>query len=386
MRKYIPLLIFITLLGCNSNNNTFEIAGLLSNSNKETIYLAELTQEELVNIDSAQITEKGYFEFSGTINSPKYCIVKLADNNYITVIVKPNEKIKIKADANYLARNYLITGSEDSRLIKELNDKINRVVESIDSLSKVYKDNYYNPDREKIKNELNAKFEEIRTNTRNYTFHFIDNNPNSFATIMALYMQLTPRENVLSIKNDFEYFKKVDSVMYLKYPDAEAVKLLHEQVTDTEIRLKSEKLYHDRLNIDVIAPDIILPSPSGELLSLHSLKGKFVLLDFWASWCPPCREENPNLVANYRKYKQSGFEIFQVSLDKTKENWVKAIEDDNLNWLHVSDLGYWNSSVVKLYNIQGIPTNLLLDKEGKIIAKNLRGESLNNKLKEIFNY
>jgi peroxiredoxin len=133
------------------------------------------------------------------------------------------------------------------------------------------------------------------------------------------------------------------------------------------------------------APEISLPSPRGDTVSLHSTRGKIVLLDFWAAWCPPCRKENPNLVAAYDKYMKKGFEIYQVSLDKSKDDWIKGIEADNLGrWIHVSDIKYWNSVVVPLYGIESIPYNLLLDRNGMIIARNLRGAELFSKLEEIF--
>ena len=116
---------------------------------------------------------------------------------------------------------------------------------------------------------------------------------------------------------------------------------------------------------------------------MHSEKP--VLLDFWAAWCPPCRAENPNLVKAWNQYNGRGFQIYQVSLDKTREAWMKGIEDDGLGrWIHVSDLGYWNSSVVPLYKIESIPANYLLDKDGRIVATNLRGDALQRKLEELF--
>jgi peroxiredoxin len=132
-------------------------------------------------------------------------------------------------------------------------------------------------------------------------------------------------------------------------------------------------------------PEITLPNPEGKSISLSSTRGSVVLLDFWASWCAPCRQENPNLVKAYELYHKKGFQIFQVSLDKTKDAWEKGIKDDNLGkWIHVSDVQYWNSIVVPLYKIESIPTNFLLDKDGRIIASNLRGEQLQIKLAEIF--
>jgi peroxiredoxin len=170
----------------------------------------------------------------------------------------------------------------------------------------------------------------------------------------------------------------------LKYPESEAVKALHAQMEEIKRQMKAENELNNIVGIGVTAPDIILPDQKGDTIALSSLRGKYVLLDFWASWCRPCRVENPHLVNNYKKYNEKGFEIFQVSLDKKKESWISAIESDQLTWIHVSDLQYWNSAAAKLYQVQAIPTNFLLDKNGKIIAKNLRGDALKAKLSEIF--
>ena len=132
-----------------------------------------------------------------------------------------------------------------------------------------------------------------------------------------------------------------------------------------------------------MAPDITMPDVNGTNLSLSSFKGKYVLVDFWASWCVPCRAENPNVVAAYNKYKSKNFTILGVSLDKTKDAWVQAIKQDGLTWNHISDLKFWNSEAVALYGFNGIPYNVLLDPTGKIIADNLRGGELETKLAEV---
>jgi peroxiredoxin len=130
--------------------------------------------------------------------------------------------------------------------------------------------------------------------------------------------------------------------------------------------------------------DFELPTPEGETLKLSDIVGEnILLLDFWASWCGPCRRENPNVVATYKEFHDKGFDVLGVSLDKDKTNWLKAIDDDNLVWHHVSDLKYWNSAAAKLYGVNSIPHTILLDKNGVIIAKNLRGDALKEKLIEL---
>jgi peroxiredoxin len=132
------------------------------------------------------------------------------------------------------------------------------------------------------------------------------------------------------------------------------------------------------------APEIALPDTTGQVVKLSSMKGKYVLVDFWAKWCGPCRQENPNVVRVYHKFKDKGFTVFGVSLDRKKDDWIRAIGEDKLDWTHVSDLKYWQSEAAKTYNITGIPFSLLLDPNGVIIAKNLRGAALEKKLAEVF--
>jgi thiol-disulfide isomerase/thioredoxin len=196
---------------------------------------------------------------------------------------------------------------------------------------------------------------------------------------------VAPNVYVLNFEKDISYYKKVDSSLFQKYPEYELVIDLHNQVKDMVAYFESKKIASDGSGETMEAPEIALPSPEGDTIKLSSTRGSYVLLDFWASWCSPCRTESPNLLRAYELYHNQGFQIYQVSLDKTKEAWIKGIQDDGLNkWIHVSDVRYWNSVVVPLYKIESIPTNYL-DREGRIIATNLRGDALRRKLAELFN-
>jgi peroxiredoxin len=177
----------------------------------------------------------------------------------------------------------------------------------------------------------------------------------------------------------------IDRDQYFSTYEAVAGKLTGEWASYSQAKTFIDQVNSLRkIAIGQPAPEIALPNPDGQIVKLSSMKGKYVLVDFWAKWCGPCRQENPNVVRAYNKYKDKGFTVFGVSLDRSREDWLKAIKEDGLTWTHVSDLKYWQSEAAKTYNITGIPFSVLLDPNGVIIAKNLRGAALDAKLEEIF--
>ena len=193
-------------------------------------------------------------------------------------------------------------------------------------------------------------------------------------------------------QQDLKMYKTIRDGLLKSSPGSEYQLAFNEQVNQIEIQLNEQKKQEEEkeklknlTNIGNVAPALNFNNPEGKLITLASLKGNYVLIDFWASWCRPCRMENPNVVKLYNKYKDQGFTVFSVSLDNNVEKWVNAIEKDGLTWPnHVSDLKQWRTEATKIYGFRGIPYTVLIDKKGKIIAKNLRGESLDTKLKEIF--
>ncbi|OFY64493.1 MAG: hypothetical protein A2V64_08225 [Bacteroidetes bacterium RBG_13_43_22] len=381
------LLFFIaglTISGCKNNIN--EINGKLLNSIKgEYILLDELKSDRLLTVDSVKVADDGTFSFTRKIDFPSFYLLKTDNSSFLTMLLDPGEKVEITAYRDSLNFPVSLSGSEGTELLTAYNIKLREIIDRLSSLHDIYMQNLDKPELPLVMERLDSLAQGYLNEINQYTRNYIDENIASLVSLVALYQQVAPGEYVLHPQNDLDYYIKVDSAMWLLYPDYEPVKSLHDQVAEM-VSLAAEQ--NDTTILPSggdVASEIALPNPQGDTIRLSSTRGSVVLLDIWAAWCTPCRIENPNLVRAYDLYHNKGFEIYQVSIDKTREAWLKGIEDDNLgSWIHVSDLKYWSSVVVPLYKIESIPANFLLDKEGKIIASNLRGEMLQSKLAEIF--
>jgi thiol-disulfide isomerase/thioredoxin len=301
------------------------------------------------------------------------------------MLVEPGEKLMLKAQNDSLNYPISLNGSKGTELMTEYNKMLRATINKLTGLNNIYTQNVDKPELPKVVESLDSLAQIYLGEINVYTKKYIDDNLTSLVSLVALYQQVAPSVYVMNPSKDLSYFVKVDSSMFSLYPEYEPVTSLHEQVKELVAKVKGETSAGPASASGAIAPEISLPTPEGDTIKLSSTRGSVVLLDFWASWCAPCRKENPNLLNVYNIYHKKGFQIYQVSLDKTKESWIKGIQDDHLEkWIHVSDIQYWNSIVVPLYKIESIPCNYLLDKEGRIIASNLRGEKLQNRLAELF--
>jgi len=392
MKNFIVLMLIVfSITACDKKPEGFSINGTITNAVGKTLYFDELTPSGIEQIDSVIINDDGTFSFSGFTNEPKFFLIRFDRKNFIHILVDSLDKIKITANGNDMPNTYTVEGSADSKLIKELMLDLNHNTALVDSLGSIYRKNMdiindssviKKPNIDSLKIQLDKSYNKILDNRRNFVISYIKKNTSSLTCLMAIY-QTIGKNTILNPKDHIAYFNKVDSALTKKYPNSKHSKALHAQVVEIKKRLEQANTPQSNFEIGSTVPDIKLPNPDGDSLSLSDFKGKFVLLDFWASWCRPCREENPNLIAAYKKYNSKEFEILQVSVDKTKDVWLKAIKEDKLKWNHVIDMQTKPNSPAVVYNIQSIPTNFLLDKEGKIIAKNLRGQDLEKKLAEI---
>jgi thiol-disulfide isomerase/thioredoxin len=301
------------------------------------------------------------------------------------MLLEPGEEIKMTSHFDSLNYPVVITGSKGTKLLADYNKAVLNTIKKLGTLSDIHQKNLGRPDFDKVVDSLDNLAHNYLNEINGYARRYIDDNLTSLVSLMALYSQIAPGVYVLNPESDMSYYLKVDSALTKEYPEYEPVITLHNQVAEMKAFYANNKTAAAESAGMSEAPEIALPSPEGDTIRLSSTRGSYVLLDFWASWCGPCRTENPNLVRAYNTYHGKGFRIYQVSLDKTRDAWVKGIQDDNLGkWIHVSDVKFWQSVVVPLYKIEKIPTNYLLDKNGRIIATDLRGDALQRKLADLF--
>lgn len=384
-KLFLYLFVLMALAGCK--NNTVRISGTLSNSVKgEYIFLDELKSNALKTVDSVKVSDKGTFFFKQEVKNPSFYLLKLNTNNFLTMLVEPGEKLILEAHHDSLNYPVSVTGSKGTELMADYNKNLRRTINKLSGLNKIYSQNVNNSQLSAVMESLDSMAQNYLTEINNYTKRYINSNLSSLVSLVALYQQVAPNVYVLNPSKDLKYFIKVDSSLFSLYPGYDPVITLHDQVKELVAGPNGVTPGSSAAAEGTEAPEISLPTPKGDTIKLSSTRGSVVLLDFWASWCAPCRQENPNLVKAYSLYHKKGFQIYQVSLDKTREAWIKGIQDDQLDkWIHVSDIQYWNSVVVPIYKIESIPVNFLLDRNGRILASNLRGEKLQLKLAELFN-
>lgn len=362
--------------------NTFTLTGQIIGAENDTLTLEEMGAKGINSLRTIIPDAEGKFTLTDTAFNPRFLFIK-KDNSYLSLLVLNGQDLSIKADLANINGTFEVSGSRESELIWELNKEMQTAARKLDSLGQIYsaeRDSGRGPEADAW---FQRKFQELLSQQKEYIIGFLNENYESPASLMALSHQIG-RQSVLNPATDFAYFEKVDSALSGKYPESLMVATLHTWVLGQKQQQGYDSNQKQTVGIGAEAPEIKLPNPDGKTIALSSLRGKYVLLDFWAAWCAPCRRENPNLVRAYQQFHDKGFEIYQVSLDRTREDWVRAIETDQLDWTHVSDLKYWGSPIAKLYFVQGIPANFLLDPEGKIVATNLRGPALDEKLSEIF--
>ena len=347
-----------------NGSKNYVINGKIANAANMPVFLDQYTiSQQNQNVQTVNTGADGSFTIKGSLPEKGLYIIRLNQNaNWLLVL--DGGTINFTADASNIY-NYSVEGSTEAKAFTAFVTQAGQNQMSLNQLSNQYNQARYSGNGQEMVNvqqQYQAKYVESQSFIRG----FIDTTKYPLLGVFGA--------SILNVEENAEYLTSYVSKAETKLPGSSYVAELKQKVETAT-----------RLAIGGKAPDFELKSPKGETLKLSSLKGKVVLLDFWASWCRPCRMENPNVVRLYDKYSNKGFEVFSVSLDKDMAKWVAAIQQDNLKWKsHGSNLMYWQEPVAKMYEVSSIPQTFLLDKEGKIIGKNLRGEALEQKLKELF--
>lgn len=362
--RNLLIVLSVVIIGLNScgPKNQYKIAGSITGIDSGLVYLQKREAGEWKIIDSAKITS-GKFAFHGNIESPELWYLSVKNTKVYVPFFVENSDMTVAILADSL-EGTAINGSLSQKVYENYLKQMKPLNQEMNAIYLDYK-NAKEANDEVAMAKADSMYEVIEGRQKEQILDFAKENNSSVVAPYLIY------------RNSYLF----------GLPELEEVTL----TMDTNL---NNSIYLQELNKQVAilkavqvgqpAPDFTQADTAGNPLTLSSLKGKILLIDFWASWCVPCRAENPNVVEAWKRYHEKGFDILGVSLDRDREKWIEAIKTDHLTWNQVSDLQFWNNEASSLYGIRSIPSNVLVDQEGIIIAHNLRGEDLTNKLEELF--
>lgn len=367
MKKIALLALILLSAACEKEEKGYSISAKTNGfEDGVTVYVNAINRSNRPTIIDSTTIKNGEFKIS-------LPVVEDNDFNYITfngvpqnvLFLAENHPIKMTIYKDSL-RSSIIEGGPENTLFVSYLKKMTTYGKEKQKLSNEYQIASKLKKTEKAES-MAAQLEEIRVAENDFRLEISEKNPNSLVAVMAL-----------------------TDLLNLKAAPAKQIKKIYANVEDT---LKTSRLGKNldrlitasvgKIDIGSEAEDFSAPNPEGQMVSLKESMGKITIVDFWASWCKPCRAENPNVVRLYEKFHDKGLNIIGVSLDRNKDHWTKAIDNDNLNWNHVSHLKFWQDPIAKAYGVRSIPATFILDEKGNVVAKNLRGAALETKVSQL---
>ncbi|MFZ9755209.1 MAG: TlpA family protein disulfide reductase [Bacteroidia bacterium] len=347
--------------------NGYRVSGQVANRPNALVSLWEMTPSQLVFLDSVRADGSGRFSIEGQTQDFVFAMIQVDEQQAVFLGLEKQSKVDVQIDPSTQPMAYSLKGEQieacrDLQKLIDLNQGYIRTLSGIEKEAQSLANDAAGMARGQ---ELEGKYYQTLEARESAIQEFALEREKGYIPFFIIQFGVLPEPS-------YELFKHA-----VKAAEAYSSEAAYTQLLKT--RFESEA----KLMIGAVAPDLSFPTPSGESLSLSSLRGQYVMLDFWASWCGPCRRENPNVVKLYNQYHSKGFEILGVSLDQDPNRWKQAISADGLTWPHISDLKGWGSEAAQIYQVRSIPQTFLLDPQGRIIAKGLRGEELENKLAEL---
>lgn len=391
MKKYIiaaTLILNFAIVACSSSSEEaaaqkkkgYELKGRFKTfKNINKIELTEVSFEGVKTIDSTQIDEKGEFNFKGTGSAPRFYLIRYSNSTNIPVYLDSTTHLEIVIEPENREIPFTVKGDKNNEELQYYFLRNNESYKSISEMSQKFRSGQM-PDSLKgsMETTMQALFDE---RARKLQKLVAAREPSAGAVFCALYLIPPPGQDqqqsmqiLESYLKEFEiFYVDLDKKHFERFGKEPSFARIHKFVKASSSTAIGTEMENFTLN-----------NPDGKAISLKDFRGKYVLVDFWASWCRPCRMENPNVLKAYAKYHNKGFEVLGVSLDTDKAKWVAAIKADGLDWSHVCEMKAWDADIARRFNVSSIPFSVLVDKNGKIVGKNLRGEALDEKLKEVF--
>ncbi len=372
---FLSILILMLSIGCNSSSS--KTTNFTVNIEAEGIfdgvraYIKRNENGKTTTATDTAIAQNGKFQFKGDVLAPEMRFITIDGVNGQVFFVLEPENINLTVYKDSIQKSK-VSGGFNNEIFSKYRSGFVAITTKLDKLREEYAAAAQNP---KVVQDLQKRNVELREELKNYGFNFLKEYPNSDFSLMLLdgltsqpKFDTKSAKEVLALMND-ELLNKSTNIL--------TVQNIQSKINQTTTNKK--------LAVGDIAPDFTAPNPDGTALTMSKIKGKVTIIDFWASWCKPCRVENPTYVRLYEKYHNKGLEIISFSLDREnqKQRWVDAIAKDKLTWYNVSNLKFWNDPVAKLYNVSSIPAAFIIDEEGVIIAERLRGSALEQKIAEL---
>ena len=368
--KKIGLLFSLSLMLFSCSNN-FSVKGKIESMPEQKFVLEELAVDENILVDSGKTSPTGEFEIKATNKEEKLYCIKFEKGQNVLLALNNDDNAAVIGKWNSL-EDYTVSGSKSSSTLKGFLNNLKQNITDINTLQFVLDSLKGKPEKDSLFKAAETDLRNINTNFMTYIKKFADTTQSVASALFAV--------NMINAAYEKPFVTAFYQTILKRFPKSTVAKLFAERFLGTS---KTEASTTEKPTTGNAAPDFSGNTPEGKTISLSEFKGNYVLVDFWASWCGPCRNENPNVVAAFNQFKNKKFVIVGISLDSSKDKWTEAIAKDNLTWQHISELKGWGCTIARDYKVESIPQNFLIDPQGNIIAQNLKGQDLINKLTEL---